>query len=380
MRRILYISGTRADYGLMLPVLERIRTDPILDLKIVATGMHLMEEFGRTADDIERDGFQVRILDAKYREDDKRSMVEFTGDLIRLLSIEIPRIHPDILLLTGDRAEMLAGAIAGSYLSIPVAHVHGGEITSTVDEHVRHAITKLAHIHFAATDRAAERIIRMGEDPSRVFAVGAPSLDAIISGQFTDPVVVLKSLGLGDGRPVILVIQHPVTLDTDHAGEQMAETLNAVMDLGYDTVVVYPNADAGGRRIIQVIQEFADHPSIRAVKNIPRRDFLGLLKGVDLLVGNSSSGIIEAPSFHLPVVNIGSRQEGRDRSNNIIDVPHERTAIRKAIDQALSDPEFRDRVRNCRNPYGDGHAGERIVRVLRSIPIGRDLTQKRLAL
>ncbi|MDD1668759.1 MAG: UDP-N-acetylglucosamine 2-epimerase [Methanomicrobiales archaeon] len=380
MRKILYLSGSRADYGLMLPVLDRIRADPALGLEIMATGMHLMEEFGSTVGDIERDGFRVHRLEATCREDDKRSMVEFTGDLLRLLSTEIPRLHPDILLLLGDRAEMLAGAIAGSYLSIPVAHVHGGDVSSTVDEHARHAITKLAHIHFPATRMAEERIIRMGEDPSRVFVTGAPSLDPILAGGFTDPVAVRRSLGLGERRPVILVIQHPVTLESDRAGEQMEATLRAVADLGHETIVIYPNADAGGRQMIRTIGEYSRYPFIHVLKNLPRRDFLGLLSGVDLLVGNSSAGIIEAPSFHLPVVNIGSRQEGRDRSGNIIDVPPERTAIRGAMEKALSDPEFRERVRTCTSPYGDGHASERIVAILREIPLGKDLLQKKLVL
>ena len=379
MRKILYITGTRADYGLMLPVLRRIRDDPDLRLEIAATGMHLMPEFGNTIEEIRADGFSPVRVEATYRDDDKASMARFAGQCITGLVAAVGEIRPDILLLLGDRAEMLAGAVVGTYLFVPVAHIHGGEVTSTVDEHVRHAITKLAHVHLAATRKAAERILRMGEDPSRVFVVGAPSLDDILGGEFADPKEAMRSLGLSGDRPVVLVIQHPVSLESDRAGEQMRETLDAVVDLGHPAVVVYPNADAGGRRMIRVIEEYLRYPFIRASKNIPRREFLGLMKGAELLLGNSSAGIIEAASFHLPVVNIGSRQEGRERGENVLDVASGREAIRAAMEKALRDRDFREKVSRCTSPYGDGHAAERIVRLLRTLPLDETLLQKRPA-
>ena len=378
MRKILSVTGTRADYGLMRPVLRRIREDPELELAVAATGMHLMPEFGKTIDLIEQDGYSPISVRATYEEDTKGAMARFTGECIRGLTDVTEEIRPDVILLLGDRAEMLAGAVVGTYLSIPVAHVHGGEITSTVDEHVRHAITKLAHIHFAATEQAAERIRRLGEDPSRVFVVGAPSLDEILGEEGMDPVDAMTALGLPVQHPLVLVIQHPVSLESDRAGDQMEATLEAVSDLGYLTVVVYPNADAGGRRMIRVIQDHLHRPLIHAFRNIPRREFLGLLRAADVLVGNSSTGIIEAASLRLPAVNIGSRQEGRDRGKNVIDVPPERAAICRGIERALSDHAFRKLLAGSTSPYGDGHAGERIVEVLRTLPLDEELIQKRL--
>ncbi|MDD1653169.1 MAG: UDP-N-acetylglucosamine 2-epimerase [Methanomicrobiales archaeon] len=378
MRKILAVSGTRADYGLMRPVLRRIREDPELELAVAATGMHLMPEFGATIDLIERDGFSPLRVEATYEEDTKGAMARFTGECIRGLTTIVEEIRPDVILLLGDRAEMLAGAVVGTYLSIPVAHVHGGEITSTVDEHVRHAITKLAHLHFAATEMAAERIRRMGEDPSRVFVVGAPSLDEILGEGGMEPGEAMTALGLPVQHPLVLVIQHPVSLESDRAGEQMEATLAAAADLGYLTVIVYPNADAGGREMIRVIQDHLRNPSFHAFRNIPRRQFLGLLRAADVLVGNSSTGIIEAGSLRLPAVNIGSRQEGRERGGNVIDVLPERAAIRRGIERALSDRAFRKRLATGTSPYGDGHAGERIVEVLRSVSLDGGLIQKRL--
>ncbi|MCU0629364.1 MAG: UDP-N-acetylglucosamine 2-epimerase, partial [Methanoregulaceae archaeon] len=301
-KKILYISGTRADYGLMRSVLKGISACPDLDLAIVATGMHLMPEFGKSISEIQSDGFgTIHTIPVIYPDDSRASMSAFVGELVVALTKVIQKNRPDAILLLGDRGEMLAGAIAGTYMGVAVIHIHGGEITSTVDEPVRHAITKLAHIHLAATKKSARRIIRMGEDPGTVHVVGAPGLDAIVTGEFTGADELYKKYHIRPGSPLVLVIQHPVSAEIDDAGRQIRETLDAVASLGYQTLVLYPNADAGGRQIILQIKKYGHRENIRAFMNLPHQDYLGLLRIASVLVGNSSSGIIEAPSFHLPV-------------------------------------------------------------------------------
>jgi len=377
MKKVLYISGTRADYGLMESVLKHIDQHSNLKLEIIATGMHLMEEFGYTIAEIKK-SFTVHSINAIYENDDKESTVNFIGKFILLINKKIKDIKPDIILLLGDRAEMLAGAIIGAYLTIPVVHLHGGDVTSTVDELSRHAITKLAHIHLVATEKSRERIIRMGEEPWRIYVVGAPGLDKIVNHRLIPKKELFNELNLDPFKITLLVIQHPVTTETENADEQMVETMEAIKQLGYQTIVIYPNADAGGRKIIQVIEKYRTLPFVRIYKNLNRLTYLSLMSYVNVMIGNSSSGIIEAPSFGLPVVNIGTRQEGRERGKNVIDVEYNKSKIIKAINKALNDKEFLAEVKKCENPYGDGKAGPRVAEILSRIEITPQLLQKKI--
>ena len=367
-RKILYISGTRADYGLMRRTLFLIRKHPKLKIEIAVTGMHLMEEFGKTITEIKKDKFKIHQIKAVYKGDDKASMVNFIGDFILKLTRKIKTIKPDIILLLGDRAEMLGAAIVGNYLVIPIAHIQGGDVTSTVDEVVRHAITKLAHLHLPATKKAAQRIIKMGEDPWRIFAVGAPGLDDIKKMTFHRR----------KDKPLLIVLQHPVTLEIDKSGEQIRETMEAVRELGYSTVVIYPNADAGGRKMIKVIERYRKYPFIKIFKNISRNEYLSLISKASCLVGNSSSGIIEACSLKLPVVNIGSRQNRRERAENVIDVSYKREQIKKAVKKTIYSKKFKEKVKKCKNLYGDGRAGIKIARILSKIKIDKELLDKKI--
>lgn len=375
-RKILYITGTRADYGLMKPVLRAVGNHPCLNLEIIATGMHLMPGFGMTVNEIKKGGFKIHEIDATYEKDDKESMANFIGKFIQLLTKKIKEIRSDIILLLGDRGEMLAGAIVGAYLTIPVAHLHGGEITSTVDEFSRHAITKLAHIHLPATELSAKRIMMMAEESWRVHVVGAPGLDLILNEKLASREEICKKLSLDPKRTIFLVVQHPVTMEIEHAEKQMRETMEAMNDLKQQTVVVYPNADAGGRKMITVIEEYKKYPFIKIYKNLEHNLFLGLMNIANVMVGNSSSGIIEAASFHLPVVNIGTRQEGRERSDNVIDVNYNKKEIIKAINKAMYDQIFIEKVKKCKNPYGDGKTGERVANILDKIKIDERLVKK----
>lgn len=380
IRNIAYISGTRADYGLMRSTLLELARRKELKLSVVATGMHLMPEFGMTVDEIKKDGLEAHELRAAYARDDRASMAEFIGELIGQLTKLFREKRPDLVLLLGDRGEMLAGAIVGQYMGLPVAHIHGGDVTSTVDEAVRHAITKLSHIHLAATKESAERIIKMGENPKDVFVVGAPGLDEI-----NDPsimkisrAVLEKSLGIGLAERFAIVLQHPVGDETADAKKQMRDVIEATIGEGLQAIIIYPNADAGGRAMISVIEEYRKHGSVRIFQSIPRKGFLGLMRHASVMVGNSSSGIIESSSFNLPVVNVGSRQEGRQRGCNVIDSGNSHKEISAAIKKALQDKKFMDGLKKCANPYGDGKTGKRIAKLLAELEISDAMLQKKM--
>lgn len=378
-RRIAVITGTRAEYGIIRPVLEAIEAHPQLELVLIVMAQHLSPDFGYTIREIEQDGFKIAArVETLLSSDSLGGMARALGLAIIELTQAIEMIHPDIIMVTGDRGEMLAGAIVGAHMNIPVAHLHGGEVSGTVDELIRHAITKFAHIHFAATEQSAQRIQQLGEDKERIFIVGAAGLDEIKRGDFLPKDEVLRELGFDSSKPILLVSQHPVTTEIEEAGQQMRETMEAIKELRLQTVLIYPNSDAGGRKMRQVIEEYLDLPFIRAFKNISRQLYLGVMNVADVMIGNSSSGIIEAPFFKLPFINIGTRQQGRQRAGNVIDVPYNKQKIVEAIKYVLNNKDFRLALAEVENPYDRGMAGPQIARVLATIEINRDLLQKRL--
>jgi UDP-hydrolysing UDP-N-acetyl-D-glucosamine 2-epimerase len=377
-RTVLYISGTRADYGLMKPVLAQLANDEDFNLEVIATGMHMMPEFGLTVQEIEKDGFKCHKIPVTYEDNTRKAMAVFLAKFLQAFIDSVSTIQPNFILLLGDRAEMLAGAVTGAYLGIPVAHIHGGENSSTVDDPVRHAITKLSNIHFPATTQSAERIIRMGEKPEFVFVAGAPGLEQIREGRLVEPEKIASEFGLDLRVPILLVLYHPVTLEENAAGEQMSMILNAISELKFQTIIVYPNADAGSRDVIGKINEFSNRPFIKIFRNIDHTQFLSLLRISSVLIGNSSSGIIEAASFGLPVVNIGSRQRGRERGPNVIDAGYNGREILKAIQFSLYDRKFIDSLKSCKNPYDNGKTAEIITGTLRTITINRTLLEKKM--
>jgi len=363
----------------MRSTLKRIQATRNLDLTIVATGMHLSPEFGSTIHEIERDRFVIAARVPSLRPEDTgagmlRSFSRFLADLIDILE----DIKPAIILLLGDRWEMLAGAMAGAYMNIPVAHVHGGEVSGSVDEPNRQAITRFSHIHLVANREHARVLKRIGEQTSRIHVVGAPGLDDIISHNYLDESAVAEKYKVDRSQPFVLLVQHPVVTDWRSAGQQMKKTLDAIVDLGFPTIAIYPNADAGGRAMIRVVRRYAQrYPFIRPYRNIPRDEYLGIMAVANVLVGNSSSGIIEAASFHLPAVNIGTRQVGRIHPGNVLSVGHDKGEITRAITTAIS-REFRRKIGKLRNPYGDGHAARRIAGILSRVQATGILLQKRL--
>ena len=379
MKKVAVITGTRAEYGIFKSVLKEIEANPKLELSLIVVGMHLAAEFGYTIKEIEKNGFRISAkINALHRKDTGAAMAKNIGECISRTADSLEKIEPDILLVLGDRSEVLAGAIAATYLGIPIAHIHGGDISGNVDEPVRHAITKLAHIHFPATKESADRIIKMGEEPWRAHVVGAPGLDLALNTKLPERRELAKKYGLVLSKPILLVVQHSVVTEAEEAPRQIRETLDAITELGYQTILIYPNADAGGRRMIEVIKEYKKYPFIKIFKSIDHEEYLGLMKLTNVMAGNSSSGIIEAPSFGLPVVNIGTRQIGRQRAENVIDVNYDKEEIKKAIAKAFYDEKFREKTRTCKNIYGDGKAGKRIAKILSEIKIDRRLLEKRM--
>jgi len=381
MKQIAVVTGTRAEYGILQPVLRAIEARQGLRLMLVVTGMHLSHEFGYTIDEIEKDGFKISArVDMMPGSDTLEAMAESVGMGIVGMAKTWQKLKPDIILVLGDRVEPLAAAISGAYMNIPVAHIHGGDSSKGgLDEYARHAITKFSHIHFPATQKSAERIIKMGEDEWRVHMVGSPALDVILNEPLISREKIVKQFSIDASKPLILLVQHPVTTQADQAGAQITETLEAVVELAYPVILLYPNADTGGRRIIEVIKDYEQrYPFIKTFKSLPRREYLSLMKIASVMVGNSSSGIIDAPSFGLPAVNIGSRQEGRERGENVIDAGHIRQDIITAIRKALSDKDFLSLVKKSHNPYGDGKAGARIAEILDSLENKLPLLQKKI--
>lgn len=379
-RKICVITGTRADYGILFPVMKAICSSYNLKLYIIATCMHLMKEFGYTAKQIEKDGFDIyEKINISYKKDTGEAMADSIGKAVSKFAEAFSRLKPDIVVVLGDRGEMLAAAIAANYLNISVAHLHGGEVSGHVDGILRHAITKLSHIHFPATKGSAERILKLGEESWRIFTAGAPALDRIEKGQFTDKNELFKKYNLEQDKPFIIVAQHPVSSQVKYAGEQIKITLEAVKRFNIQAVIIYPNADAGGREMIRVIKGYEGFPYFRIFKSIPHEDYLGLLRYALAIAGNSSSALIEAPSFGLPAVNIGIRQEGRERGENVIDAGNDQDQIVRAVKKAGYDKKFREAVKRCKNPYGSGSSSDRIVKVLSRIKLNEGLLQKRIA-
>jgi UDP-N-acetylglucosamine 2-epimerase (non-hydrolysing)/GDP/UDP-N,N'-diacetylbacillosamine 2-epimerase (hydrolysing) len=379
-KRICVVTGTRAEYGLLKPIMEWIQTAQ-LELRLVVAGMHLSHEFGNTYQVIEQDGFGIAArVDMVLSGDNNAAMTKSIGIGIYGMTQALEAIDPDVVLVLGDRVEAFSGAVSGAGLNRVVAHLHGGEVTrGGLDESMRHAITKFAHVHFVATERSRDRLLKMGEQPETIYKVGAPGLDSVLREKLYDLAELKDLLGVPIREPFFLVVQHPVSTDANSSAEQMKETLEALKTIGYQAVLIYPNSDAGGRRMIEVIESYRRESWLHIFRSLSRTAYLSLLKHAAALVGNSSSGIIEAPSFHLPVVNIGSRQEGRERSTNVLDVSPVRDEIRKTIHHALNDGNFRSRVRLCVNPYGDGKASQRVVEALCKLKITPQFLQKQLA-
>lgn len=377
-KKVAYVSGTRADFGLMTPVLNAVAKNKKLRLQIYATGMHLMPEFGRTIRHIKKYFPDVRPIPAFFKADDRAGMAGFAGDFLGKLIHVFSEDKPDFVLILGDRIEMLSVALACLYLGIPTGHLHGGEVTSTVDELARHAITKLSSIHFPATKESATRIKKMGEEDWRIHVVGAPALDVILNEKLPTRAELYKKLGLNKKEKFILVTQYSVSEESEDAAWQIAETIAAVKKTGLPAVVIYPNADVGGRKMIAVIEKERDNSLFRIFPSLEYKTFLALEREAAVWIGNSSGAMIESSSFKTPVVNIGPRQLGRQRGDNVIDVGYDRKQILRAINKSIYDKKYLLQLRGIKNPWGNGKTGPRVVKILESLKIDSKLLTKRL--
>jgi UDP-hydrolysing UDP-N-acetyl-D-glucosamine 2-epimerase len=378
-RAIGVVTVSRSDYGHLVPVLREISAAPDLRLLLFVAGAHLSPRFGRTVGLVEADGWPITAsIDLLEADDSPAGIAASMARGVDGFARAFTRQRPEVLVLLGDRFEMLAAAVAALPLVLPVAHVHGGEESEgAIDNQMRHAITKLSHVHFASAEPHARRIARMGEEPWRIHVTGAPGLDRIRPSELMSRAEVAASLGLPQVGPWLVVTFHPVTLEYGATERHVDELLAALDKLEAALVLTYPGADTAGRTIIDRIEEFAGHhPNVRLGTSLGDRLYLSLLEHADAMVGNSSSGLIEAPSFGLPAVNIGSRQAGRLRGANVIDVEPERDDILRGIDSALT-PGLRARLRAMANPYGDGRASSRIVEVLRQLELTPRLVRKR---
>jgi len=378
MRRIGVVTVARSDYGIYRPILRQLVAHPQVDLQLLVGGGHLVPQYGLTVRAIE-DEFPIAArVDMLLGSGSRESIALAMGVGAIGFAQAYARLRPDLLLTLGDRFEMLSAVVASVPQQIPVAHIHGGELTEgAIDDAIRHAITKLSHLHFAATEDYARRILQMGEEPWRVVVSGAPALDEVASVPYLSRSAVCDRFGFDPADPFLLVTFHPVTLGADAAVDGLDALLAALERATMPCVMTFPNADAGSQSIIAEFTEYAGrHRAVRLEPNLGTDWYFNTLRHAAAMVGNSSSGIIEAASFAVPVVNIGDRQKGRVRSINVVDVPPDADAILAAIRRVVS-PTFKESLAGMVNPYGDGRAAHRIVDRLVSVPTGHALLQKR---
>ena len=379
MRTIGVVTVARSDYGLYVPILREIERRDELKLQLIVAGSHLSPEFGSTVTAIEADGFPIaERIEMLLSSDKPEGLAKSMGLGLLGYAQAFAKSRPDALVVLGDRFEMHAAAVAALPFGIPVAHIHGGELTQgAIDDALRHSITKLSHLHFVAAEAYRRRVVQMGEEPWRVIVSGSPAIDQIRSARLLTAGQVQGRFGIRLAERFLLVTYHPVTLEAGHADWQIRELLEAVQASGLPAVFTAPNQDTNGRAIRQYIDAYVrQHAESCLITNLGSEGYVSLMALACAMVGNSSSGIIEAPSFELPVINVGTRQQGRLRGVNVIDVGYTTEEILEGVRMALSDA-FRQRVGGMANPYGEGRAAEMIVGRLAEVELDDRLLRKR---
>jgi len=390
-RKIAIFTGNRAEYGLQVPIIRAIAEHPDLEYFLLVSGAHLQEDFGSTVKEIERDGFRVHSeVNLVSEQDTLFATAQAIGTGVLSLSKILEEINPDFHVVYADRFEGFAAVITSSQMGIPTAHIEGGDITEggALDDSVRHAMTKLSHLHFTTNEIAAERVRRLGEEAWRIFNVGFPALDLVKLGNYASNEEISSKFNMDLNRPILIFTQHSVSTEYAAAGQQVTPALSAMKVLarkGVQVMITYPNNDAGGKRIINEIERLKNEKveNLFFMKSLGRYYYHGFLHlcgqtGTGACVGNSSSGIKETPIFGCPTVNIGSRQDGRLRAMNVIDAPYDMEAIVRACKKCLYDENFRLQSRTCDNPYGGGDSGKQVAQVLAKIKIDNDLIQKKM--
>ena len=373
--KILTLVERRADYSRMRPILKELYNNSFFEIYLVVTGVCLLDMHGKDVDYIKEDGFLINAEVPMFEEKGRNtnaSMVRALSKVLDGIVTEIENFQPDLVLTGFDIGANLATTIAAAHMNIPVAHIQGGEVTGTIDESIRHAMSKFAHIHFPATEDARDRLIRLGENPEYIFNVGCPSIDTIVQTPKIDKKSLEKKFNIDFSQPSILLIQHPVTTESDASRSQILTTIEAIKELDIQALVALPNNDAGSSEIIDEIKKsgLSWYPSLST------DEFVNVYRNIGAIVGNSSSGIHESSTFGIPAVNIGTRQQDRERAQNVIDVGYDKESIKAGIEQALFDVEYRKSVENITNPYGDGKSAKRIVELLKTVNLS-GIVQKR---
>ena len=371
-RKICVVTGTRAEYGLLRWLMEYIRETPGLELQIIATGMHLSPEFGLTYREIENDGFSIdRKIEMLLSSDTPSGLAKSMGLGLICFGDALQQLQPDIMLVLGDRFELFSAVAAAMVARIPVAHLHGGESTEgAFDEAIRHSITKMSHLHFVAAEEYRKRVIQLGEHPDRVFLVGGLGIDNIKKLDLLDRSELETALEFKLGLKNLLITFHPVTLENESSAMQMTELL-AALETQEDTHLIFtmPNADTDGRVLIEMIDQFvAKHPNARSYTSLGQLKYLSCVRHVDGVVGNSSSGLLEVPSFAKGTINIGDRQRGRLKADSVVDCDPHRKSITNALQHLYSDT-FLKKLQYVHNHYGEGGASKKIVKILQDHPL-----------
>jgi len=390
MRKIAIFTGNRAEYGLQYPIIKAVDAHSDLEYYLLVSGAHLQEDFGYTVKEIESNGFKVyREVKLTMERDDLFGTAQAIGSGITNLSVILDELKPDILVVYADRFEGFAAVITGTQMGIPTAHIEGGDITEggALDDMVRHAMTKLAHLHFTTNVEASERIKKMGEEPWRIHTVGFPAIDLLADKNFAKPEELSNQYKIDLNKPIVIYTQHSIATEFDEAGNQIEPVLNALIKLaaeGVQIIMTFPNNDAGSTLIIEQLKKMDQNiKNIQVHASLGRYNYHGFLAlcadgGQGVCVGNSSSGIKETPAFGCPTVNVGDRQKGRLRADNVIDAGYDQEEIYQAVRKCIDDVDFREQCKNCENPYGMGDAGKKTADILAEVPLDLKLLQKKM--
>lgn len=377
-RHIAVLTGKRGGFGAMKPMLRALARDSDIRLSLVVTDQHVNPTFGATIAEIEREFTVAAAVDMEQVDGSSRARGRALGVCLTKMTDVLATLAPDILVLYGDRGEVLATALAAVTLRIPIAHLQGGDVSGNVDEVMRHAVTKLAHLHFPSTEASRRRILAMGEEAWRVEAVGDNHVDLIVAREYTDATTIRGRYDIRTDESPVVVLLHPETTRRRDGYADMKSVLDAVLGEGRRTLVVYPCSDHGYEDIIRAIHAFERHPGLSIHKNIDAPDFWGLLAIAAVMIGNSSAGLIETPYFRIPAIDVGERQKDREHGDNVIHCGFEPAELRAALSRALRDPGFARTVATGSLPFGDGYAWRRIVERLKSVDLDAGLLDKRL--
>ncbi len=378
MIKILIITERRADFSRFKPIIKLIQKEKNIDYDLIVTGLHLVKKHGYTIKEIMDEKFKIfshfKMFDKNYfKVNDGAEMVRSIGIVFKNLSRLLKKSKPDLILSGFDIAANFAISVAGAHMNIPVAHIQGGEVSGTIDESLRHSMSKFSNFHFTANKNTKKRLIKLGEISKYIYPVGCPSIDALISEKTINNKIIMKKFNLDLKKPFLLVIQHPVTSELKEAAFQMQETLKVIKNSKIQHLIVFPNNDAGSKNILKEIKK----AKLNHISTLNLSEYKTLLSAKMILIGNSSSGIHEAASFKVPVINIGSRQNGREKPLNVINVNYKSKEILNALHKATSKM-FLNRIKNIKNPYGDGKSSKQIINIIKKLDLKNFNTQKKL--